>query len=154
LQQAAKPREAVAAFEKAALAEPPDYGLLAAARAYRDLHRYGDAEKLARSGLERFPDQTVWPLLLSLVLTDAGRPNDALEILSRPEVQRTRTADRFLAEGYAWRKANDPFKAIAAYTEALRLAPANEEARTVAAALLQAQGGAFGAAALAGTTAP
>jgi biofilm PGA synthesis protein PgaA len=154
LEQARKPREAVAAFEKAAVAEPPDYALLAATRAYRDLRRYDAAEKQARAGLKRFPDQTVWPLLLSLVLADAGRPKDAIEILSRPEVQKIRSVERFLAEGYAWRRADDPFKAIAAYTEALRLAPANEEARTAAAGLLQAQGGPFGAAALAGTTAP
>ena len=81
LQQAEKPGEAVAAFEKARVAEPPDYALLAAARAYRDLRLYVNAEKLARAGVKRFPDQTVWPLLLSLVLADAGRPEEALQIL-------------------------------------------------------------------------
>ena len=54
------------------VAEPPDYALLAATRAYRDLRRYRDAEKLARQGLKRFPDQTVWPLLLALVLDRRG----------------------------------------------------------------------------------
>src|SRR5262249_28982366 len=39
VQQDGKPDEAVAVFEKAALANPPEYALLAAARAYRDLHR-------------------------------------------------------------------------------------------------------------------
>jgi predicted Zn-dependent protease len=33
LQQAQKPREAIAIFEQAAVANPPDYALLAAARA-------------------------------------------------------------------------------------------------------------------------
>ena len=112
-----------------------------------------DAEKLARQGLKRFPDQTDWPLLLSLVLTDAGRPKEALEILGRPEAQRAPPVERLLAEGYAWRKAGDPYKALSAYTDALKLVPANKEARTAAAALLQAQGGPYGAAALAGTTA-
>jgi biofilm PGA synthesis protein PgaA len=154
LQQAGRPVDAVAAFEKAAIAEPPDYALLAASRAYRDLKRFDDAERLARQGLRRFPDQTVWPLLLSLVLTDAGRPKESLEILSGSEAQRGPPLERRLAEGYAWRRAGDPFRALSAYTDALRLAPANEEARTAAAALLQAQGGAYGAAALAGTSAP
>ena len=81
LQQDRKAREAVAVFEKAALAKPPEYALLAATRAYRDLRRYTDAARLAREGLQRFPDQTVWPLLLSLVLSDARHPREALEIL-------------------------------------------------------------------------
>ena len=154
LQQAHRPGEAIAVFEKAAVAAPPDYALLAATRAYRDVRRYRDAEKLARQGLKRFPDQTVWPLLLALVLTDAGRPKEALDVLSQPDAQRAPPVERLLAEGYAWRKAGDPYKALSAYTDALKLAPVNKEARTNAAALLQAQGGPYGAAALAGTTRP
>ena len=96
LQQARKPSDAIAVFEKSALAEPPDYALLAVTRAYRDVRRYRDAEKLARQGLERFPDQTVWPLLLALVLTDAGRPREAIEVLSRPEAQRAPPVERLL----------------------------------------------------------
>ena len=154
LQQAQRPGEAIAVFEQAAVANPPDYALLAATRAYRDVRRYRDAEKLARQGLTRFPDQTVWPLLLALVLTDAGRPKEALEILSQPEAQRAPAVERLLAEGYAWRKSGDPYRALSAYTDALKLAPANREARTAAAALLQSQGGSYGAAELAGTTWP
>ncbi len=154
LQQARRPSEAIAVFERVAVADPPDYALLAATRAYRDVHRNRDAERLARQGLKRFPDQTEWPLLLALVLTDAGRPKEALEILGRPETQRAPPLERHLAEGYARRRAGDPYKALSAYTDALKLAPANTEARTGAAALLQAQGGPYGAAALAGTTPP
>ena len=154
LQQARRPGEAIAVFEQAAVADPPDYALLAVARAYRDARRYRDAEKLAREGLNRFPDQTEWPLLLALVLTDAGRPKEALEVLSGPEAQRAPPVERRLAEGYAWRKAGDPYKALSAYTDALKLVPANKEARTTAAALLKEQGGPYGAAALAGTTRP
>src|SRR5262249_4031126 len=130
------------------------YALLAAARAYRDLHRYGDAERLARQGLERFPAQTVWPLLLSLVLSDAGRSSEALAILKSPAALRASPVDRLLAEGYAWRPAGDPFKALNAYLEALKLAPANKEVRTETAAVLQAEGAPFGAALIAGTSAP
>jgi biofilm PGA synthesis protein PgaA len=154
LQRAGKPAEAVAAFETAAMSEPPDDALLAATRAYRDLKRYDDAERQARLGLRRFPDQPIWPLLLALVLTDAGRPQDALILLGQPAAQRASPVERLLAQGYAWRRAGDPFRALSAYTDALRLAPANDEARHASAELLQAQGGAFGAAALAGDESP
>ena len=154
LQQAHRPGEAIAVFEHAAVADPPDYALLAVTRAYRDVHRYRDAERLARQGLKRFPDQTVWSLLLALVLTDAGHPKEALEVLSQPGALRAEPLERLLAEGYAWRKAGDPYKALSAYADALKLAPTNKEARTTAAALLQAEGGPYGAAAVAGTTQP
>ena len=55
LQQDGKASEAVAVFEKAARPDPPDYALLAATRAYRDLRRYADAARLARQGMQRFP---------------------------------------------------------------------------------------------------
>jgi hypothetical protein len=48
LQQDGKSAEAVAVFEKAAKADPPDYALLAATRAYRDLRRYDDAPDCRR----------------------------------------------------------------------------------------------------------
>jgi biofilm PGA synthesis protein PgaA len=155
-QTLAEGREAdgIGVFEAGPVAEPSDRELLGAARAARDQKRYDDAERLARRGLERFPDQPVWPLLLALVLADAGRPNDAVALLGQPPAQRAPPVERLLAEGYAWRRAGDPYKALSAYTDALRLAPANAEARAAAADLLQAQGGAFGAAALAGADAP
>jgi hypothetical protein len=55
LQQDGQPGEAIAVYEKAALREPPEYALLAATHAYRDVQRTGDAERLARKGAARFP---------------------------------------------------------------------------------------------------
>ena len=154
LQQDNKSADAVAVFEKAALAKPPDYALLAVTRAYRDLHRYDDAERLARQGQERFPAQTEWPLLLSLVLSDTSRTREALAILSQPTALHAPPVDRLLAEGYARRRAGDPYQALAAYTEALKLAPANQELRTEMASVLQGEGAPYGAAEIAGTTPP
>ena len=152
LQQDQKPDEAVTVFEKATLARPPDYALLATTRAYRDLSRYGDAERLARVGRERFPTQAVWSLLLSLVLSDNGRPREALAILQEPDARRAPAVDRLLAEAYAWRRAGDPYRAIAVYAKALKLAPANKEVRTETAAVMNGEGGPYGAAEVAGTT--
>ena len=120
LQQDGKSAEAADVFEKAALVDPPQYALLAATRAYRDLRRYDDAARLARQGMQRFPDETVWPLLLSLILSDDGKTTEALAILRQPAVQRSPPLERLLAEAYAWRRAGDPFKAMKIYAEAIK----------------------------------
>ena len=154
LQQDGKAAEAVAVFEAARLANPPGHALLAATRAYRDLHRYTEAERLARQGVARFAKEPVWSLLLSLVLSDSGRSTEALAVLHLPAAQRAAPVERLLAEAYAWRRGGDPYKALGFYMRALKIAPANKGVRTEAAATLNGQGGAFGAAALAGSDAP
>src|SRR3954452_3593295 len=137
LQQAKRPREAVSVFEKAAPAKPPDYALLATTRAYRDLHRYSDAARLARRGMADFPKQPVWPLLLSLVLSDARHPREALAALHRPEAEQASQVERLLAEGYAWRRAGEVQKAKDAYARVLKLADASKAARDEASKALR-----------------
>jgi biofilm PGA synthesis protein PgaA len=154
LQQDGKAAEAVAVFEKAAKADPPDYALLAATRAYRDLGRYDEAARLAREGARRFPGDTVWPLVLSLVLSDAGRTTEALEVLRTPAAQRASPVERLTAEGYAWRRAGNPAAALKAYGEAVRLSRGNQGVRNEAAGVLVDMGAPFGAATIAGDTRP
>jgi biofilm PGA synthesis protein PgaA len=154
LQQDGKSDEAVRVFEQAARPDPPDYALLAATRAYRDLRRYADAARLARQGMERFPNDTVWPLILSLVLSDDGKAAEALAILRQPAAQRAPPVERLLAEAYAWRRAGDPFKAMRVYSEAIKAAPANPGVRLEAAGVLQDMGAPFGAEIIAGTRTP
>ena len=152
LQQDGQPGEAIAVYEKAALREPPEYALLAATRAYRDVQRTGDAERLARQGAARFPEQPTWPLVLSLVLSDAGRTDEALAILRQPAASRAPPVERLMAEAHAWRRAGDPLKALHLYTEAITLSPANAAAKNEAAGILASVNAPFGAAALAGAT--
>ena len=154
LQQDGKSSEAVAVFEKAASPESPDYALLAATRAYRDLRRYADADRLAREGMRRFPNDTVWPLILSLVLSDEGNSAEALAVPRQPVAQRAPPVERLLAEAYAWRQAGDPFKAMRAYSDAIKAAPANPGVRVEAAGVLQDMGAPFGAEVIAGTRTP
>ena len=154
LQQDGKSSEAVAVFEKAARLDPPDYALLAATRAYRDLRRYAEAGRLARQGMQRFPNDTVWPLILSLILSDDGKSTEALALLHQPTAQRAPPVERLMAEAYAWRKAGDPFKAMRAYSEAIKAAPANPGVRVEAAGVLQDMGAPFGAEVIAGTKTP
>jgi biofilm PGA synthesis protein PgaA len=154
LQQDGKAAEAVAVFEKAAPADPPDYALLAVTRAYRDLQRFDDAARLARQGLQRFPGQSDWVLLLSLVLSDAGRSAEAIEIVRGPAARGAPPIERLLAEGYAWRRGGDPYKAMEAYREAIRLAPDNVRVRAEAAAVMQGMGAPFVAETIAGRLTP
>jgi biofilm PGA synthesis protein PgaA len=150
LQQDGKPAEAVAVFEAAARPDPPDYALLAAVRAYRDLGRAGDAIRLAREGLRRFPGEPVWPLLLSLALSDAGRTAEALEVLRQPAAARAPAIERLMAEAYAWRRAGNPSAALKAYGEAMRLSRGDRGVRNEAAGVLADLGAPWGAAAIAG----
>jgi biofilm PGA synthesis protein PgaA len=150
LQQDGQPGEAIAVYEKAAPREPPEYALLAATRAYRDVQRTGDAERLARQGAARFPEQPTWPLMLSLVLSDAGRTDEALVTLRQPAVSRAPPVERLMAEAHAWRRAGDPLKALHLYIDAIALSPANASAKNEAAGVLAGLNAPFGAAALAG----
>jgi biofilm PGA synthesis protein PgaA len=154
LQQDGKSSEAVTVFEKAARPDPPDYALLAATRSYRDLRRYADAARLALEGMQRFPNDTVWPLILSLILSDDGKSTEALAILRQPAAQRAPPVERLMAEAYAWRRAGDPFKAMRAYSDAIKAAPANPGVRVEAAGVLQDMGAPFGAEVIAGTRTP
>ena len=152
LQQDGQPGEAIAAYEKAAPREPPEHALLAATRAYRDVRRTGDAERLARQGAARFPEQPTWPLVLSLVLSDAGKTEEALAILRQPAALRAPSAERLMAEAHAWRRAGDPVKALNFYLEAIALSPASAAAKNEAAGILAGINAPFGAAAVAGAT--
>ncbi|MCA0304865.1 MAG: poly-beta-1,6 N-acetyl-D-glucosamine export porin PgaA [Proteobacteria bacterium] len=152
LQQDGKPAEAVAVFEAANKADPPDYALLAATRAYRDLGKFDDAARLARQGERRFPDDSVWPLVLSLVLSDANKTGEALAVLKTPGARRAPPVERLMAEGYAWRRAGNIASALSAYGEAIRLSGNNPGVRKEAAGVLVDAGAPYGAAMLAGNT--
>lgn len=152
LQQDGQPREAVAVFERAALPSPPEYALLAVTRAYRDLGKYDDAVRRAREGATRFPDETIWVILLSLALSDAGQSTQALEVLRTKEGARAPVVERLMAEGYAWRRAGNPTAALKAYDEALRLVRGKNSVRDETAGVLLDLGAPWGAAAMAGDT--
>src|SRR5579863_1586473 len=121
LQQAGRSSEAVGLYERTHPADLPSYALLAVTRAYRDTRRFDRAEVVAREGMRRFPDESVWPVLLALILADNGRSDESLRLLSSPAAQRAPLADRLLASGYAARRARRPFDALRYYTEVERL---------------------------------
>src|SRR5471032_348315 len=123
LQQHGKSEEAAAVFAKADRGDSPSYAMLAALRANRMLRHYDEAQRLAREGARRFPADPVWPLSLSLVLSDAGKSTEALAALRAPVVAKAPPVERLLAEAYAYRRGGDLFRALRLYTEAIRLAP-------------------------------
>ena len=154
LYQDGKPAEAVAVFERAGRSDAPAYALLAATRSYRDTRRFEEAVRLAGEGTRRFPGDPAWLLLLSLTQSDAGRPVEALATLRQPLATRAPPVERLMAEAYAHRRAGDPFAAMRAYAEALRIAPASAAVRGDYAAVLREMGAPYGAAMIAGTTPP
>ncbi len=149
LQQADRPAEAADLFARAARADAPDYALMAAARANRTLGRHGEAERLARQGMARFPGDPFWRTFLALVLTDAGRAQEAIALLGPSGGM---SVERLLAQGYAWRRAGDPFAALKAYGAAAHLSPGNREAARETAAILTELGAAHAAERFGGTS--
>ena len=118
---------------------------MAATRAFREQKRFDTAAGLARAGLRRFPDETVWPILLGLILTDGGKAEEALVILASPAARRAPEADRLLAQGYAARTLNRPFEALRAYADVARRDPGNAEARDATRDLLRGMRAPFAA---------
>jgi biofilm PGA synthesis protein PgaA len=67
-----RPREATDTFERAGANEPPEFVLLAMARAYRDQQRFAEAQRLTREGLRRFPEAQSFALLEDLLVGDTA----------------------------------------------------------------------------------
>jgi biofilm PGA synthesis protein PgaA len=146
---AQRPREATQTFERAApSAEPPQYVLEPIIRAYRDQKRFTEAEHWAREATARYPADPSGQKLLSLVLIDENRPNEAIALLKPLTVAYPDDPEVWLALGYASRVAKDPFATLRNYGQALRLQPDNREAAEAMASVLSDLGAPFGASAL------
>jgi len=100
LQQAGRPADALAVFQRVNVATAPSYALLAMTRACRDLQRFDRAEALARQGQRRFPNEPVWIVSRGLILADAGKGTEALAVLASPAAQAAPNEERLLAQGY------------------------------------------------------
>lgn len=129
LQQAGMSADAVEVYRRARPSQPPSYALLAVTRAYRDLKQFDKAAELARSGNQRFPAETVWPILLALILADAGKASEALAMLETPTARRAPPVERQLASAYVMRRSGRPFDALRDYEAVLLHDPTNAEAR-------------------------
>ena len=101
LQQNGRPAEALAVLRRLGAQPLPSYALRAATRAARDQRRWTQAEALARQGMARFGGEEVWPILLALILTDAGRVEEARGVLATPRAQAADAGERGRAEAYA-----------------------------------------------------
>jgi biofilm PGA synthesis protein PgaA len=69
---AQRPREATDTFERSGVSEPPEFVLLAMARAYRDQQRFAEAQRLTREGLSRFPEAQSFALMDDLLAGDTA----------------------------------------------------------------------------------
>ncbi len=72
LARAKRPKEATDLFERTDSVEAPEYVLLAMTRAYWDQRRNDAGLRLAREGLERFPDNVTWFKLNGLIGGEAA----------------------------------------------------------------------------------
>lgn len=136
---------AVPSAQALAASSQDEQSLLAETRAARDAGDYAEAEALARRGMALSADP-VWPLTLALVLADQRRAAEALAVLAMVREPPLPAKERLLAEAYAQRRGGESFAALRAYGEVLLLDPANEEARSATAAILDEQRAAYGAA--------
>ncbi|CAN5441831.1 poly-beta-1,6 N-acetyl-D-glucosamine export porin PgaA [soil metagenome] len=132
LQRAGRSAEAADLFIRTDISKAPDYALLAGFHANRDAKRQAEAERLARLGMVRFPGDPAWRTRLALALTDAGRPQEAIQLLGTTGT----SVERLMAQGYAYRRAGDLFAALRVYGTAARLAPGNREAIREVASIL------------------
>jgi biofilm PGA synthesis protein PgaA len=128
--------------------------LLTETRAARDRKEFARAEALARSGMQRFPHETVWPVLLALILSDENKTDEALKLLDTPAAARASETERLLARAYASRRANRPFDALRDYFAVLAKDPKNSEARGEAIVVLQSIRAPYAATALASEPPP
>lgn len=137
LAQSGQAADAVAVYEKAAPSQPPSYVLLAVTRAYRDLKQFDRAAALGRSGLQRFPGEPTWPILLALILADQGKTEEAAAMLGTGPASQAPERERLLALAYVDRRAGKPFEALRGYEVVLARDPKNAEARDSAIAILR-----------------
>jgi biofilm PGA synthesis protein PgaA len=145
---AGRPADALAVFERAAPdGVAPDYVRAAMFQAYRDVGRFGDAERLARTSLAAEPASRDWSRRLALALADAGRGDEALRVLDPLLAAQADDADAWLARAYAASRTGDAFASLRAYGEARRLRPGDREAVAGIARGLRDLGGPHGAAA-------
>jgi len=137
LAQNGQAAEAIATYEKAHPVRPPSYALAAMTRAYRDLKQFDQAAALGRSGMQRFPGEAVWPILLALILADQGRAAEATAMLGAGAASQAPEMERLLAQAYVDRRAGRPFDALREYETVLAREPKHAEARDAAIAILQ-----------------
>lgn len=152
-QWAGQPQEALRTFAAIGLlpsslaqSSVPDYVLFAVAQAHRDQKQFEAAEQTARALLARQQGSADATVLLALILADQRRGAEARAVLSPLLTSQPASLQGWLALGYIARQTNDPFTALRAYGEVLRLEPGRHDAQAAMAAVLRDLGAPFGAA--------
>ena len=130
----------------AAPARPPTTAVddlaaaIAGARGLDAAGRIGAAEQACRRTLARTPDDTEALHLLGVVALQAGRPHEAIGLLTQAVALRPDRAPYLCNLGEAHRAVGELAQALACQRQALALDPALAEARHNLGLLQQAQG--------------
>lgn len=95
---------------------------------YRDMQQYDKAEAAYRDLMGRAPDYAQAYLNLARMLKENKRPKDALAVLEQGSA-RVQGPDVWLELGQEYQNAKLPDKARAAYQNALKVDPNNQQAK-------------------------
>uniref|UniRef100_UPI0009B7813E poly-beta-1,6 N-acetyl-D-glucosamine export porin PgaA n=1 Tax=Pseudomonas asplenii TaxID=53407 RepID=UPI0009B7813E len=101
----------------------PSQALGAVARAYRNLKRWDEAERLYRRALEREPGNADLQLGLAVTEADAGNPQDAVRRAREQVARQPGDPSRHLALGYALTRSGADSDALFEYDQAFARAP-------------------------------
>jgi biofilm PGA synthesis protein PgaA len=149
LEWAGREGEMLEVFDTIGPDAAPDYALFAAARSARTLGQFARADGYLQRGAARFPDEQRWPILRALVYVDAGRLEEARQVLLASHGPDPSDVEALLAWGYLSVQAQNPSAALRYYTEVLKQRPDNREALSTRVMILEALGAPFRAAELA-----
>ncbi|WP_416771252.1 poly-beta-1,6 N-acetyl-D-glucosamine export porin PgaA [Pseudomonas sp. RHF3.3-3] len=101
----------------------PSQALGAVARAYRNLKRWDDAERLYRRALEREPGNIDLQLGLAVTEADDGNPQDAIRRAREQVARRPGDPSGHMALGYALTRSGADSDALFEYDQAFARAP-------------------------------
>ena len=127
----------------------PGYALEAAAQSARRRGDYIMAESFYRTGLQRFPEDSDFPVGLVMTLVDADHSQEALELAVQLEQKYAQESALQLAKGYALEARREFFAALQNYNRILDRDPGNRVARARRILVLDSLGASDLAAALA-----
>lgn len=122
---------AIRRYEERLAKDPTSLAFAPLADAYRKGGRPGDAIRLCREGLERFPQYVTARLILAKALVDDGNPDGALDEVRAILAASPQEAQAHRLAGDLYRRAGALGDAVQHLEQAVRLDPGDRESRAL-----------------------